>query len=267
MNGIEKQPVGFFDSGLGGLSVVSDVKKLLPGESIEYFADNQHQPYGEKSQSQIIKYSSKIMHFLLKKKIKACVIACNTATAASLDTLKENFNIPLIGVITPAVQDAIKNTLNKKIGIIATEFTSNSQIYQMKIKKIAPEINVFSNYCPECVALVENGKNNSPEAYEIIKKYLSPLKKAQIDTLIIGCTHYAFLKNIISKCMGEKVTLIDPAESTSRELKKLLIQKRILNKGKKIKENYYTSGVSDVVEKTARLILNKEEFIIQKIQQ
>ena len=265
MNKIEDQPIGFFDSGLGGLSVVSEVKKLLPMESIEYFADNQNQPYGEKKHSQLNKYSFRIMDFLLKKKIKACVIACNTATAASLETLRKHFTIPIIGVIKPAVKDAISKTINKKIGIIATEFTSKSKIYPIEIKKIDPKISVFSYHCPECVALVEDGKNNSQEAEKVVQKYLFPLKKNRVDTLIIGCTHYAFLKNAIFKCMGNNITLIDPAKSTSQELRRVLFQKGILSTSKKITENYYTSGDNEVVEKIAKIILKTDEFNIEKV--
>ena len=260
-----EQPVGFLDSGLGGLSVVKEVKKLLPRENIEYFADNQRQPYGEKSQPELIKYTSQIINFLLKKKIKACVIACNTATAASLKQAKENFFIPIIGVIKPAVQDAIKKTSNKRIGVIATEFTTKNEAYPQEIKRIAPEIKVFSNFCPKFVSIVEAGKFTVPETYKVAREYLKPLKKAQIDTLILGCTHYSFLKKVIFKIMGPEVILIDPATSTSLILKKILNQKGILKEEGKSKENYYTTGFPKKVGKIAKIILNSDSFKIQKV--
>ncbi len=262
---MKEQPVGFLDSGLGGLSVVKEVKKLLPRENIEYFADNLHQPYGEKNQSELIKFTFQIISFLLKKKIKICVIACNTATAASLKKAREYFPIPIIGVIQPAVQDAIKKTLNKKIGIIATEFTTKNGAYPKEIKKVSPEIKVFSNFCPKFVSIVEAGKFTTPETYEIAREYLKPLKDAQIDTLILGCTHYSFLKKVISEIIGQEVILIDPSVSTSLTLKKILSQKGILKERGKCEENYYTTGLPEKVERIAKIILNNNDFKIQKV--
>jgi len=262
---MKEQPVGFFDSGLGGLSVVKEVKKLLPRENIEYFADNQRQPYGEKSQSELIKYTLQIINFLLKKKIKVCVIACNTATAASLKKAREYFSIPIIGVIQPAVQDAIKKTSNKRIGVIATEFTTKNGAYPKEIKRIAPEIKVFSNFCPEFVSIVEAGKFAAPETYKVAREYLKPLKEAQIDTLILGCTHYSFLRKIISEIIDTEVILIDPAISTALILKKILIKKGILKEEGKGEENYYTTGFPEKVEKTVKIILNSDNFKIQKV--
>ena len=260
-----EQPIGFLDSGLGGLSVVKEVKKLLPRENIEYFADNQRQPYGEKSQSELIKFTLQIISFLLKKKIKICVIACNTATAASLKKAREYFSIPIIGVIQPAVQDAIKKTSNKRIGVIATEFTTNNGAYPKAIKSIAPKIKVFSNFCPEFVSIVEAGEFTTPKVYEVAREYLKPLKDAQIDTLILGCTHYSFLKKIISDIMGPGVILIDPSVSTSLTLKEVLIQKGISKEEGEGKENYYTTGLPEKVKKTAKVILSNDNLEIQKV--
>ena len=262
---MKEQPVGFLDSGLGGLSVIKEVKKLLPRENIEYFADNLRQPYGEKNQDDLIDYTIQIISFLLKKKIKICVIACNTATAASLKKTKAYFSIPIIGVIQPAVQDAIKKTSNKRIGVIATEFTTKNGAYPEEIKRIAPEIKVFSNFCPEFVPIVEAGEFTAPKTYETALKYLKPLKEAQIDTLILGCTHYSFLKKVISDIMGSGVILVDPAVSTSLTLKEILIQKGISKEEGKSKENYYTTGLPGKVEKTAKIILNSDNFKMQKV--
>ncbi|MGB6370729.1 MAG: glutamate racemase [Atribacterota bacterium] len=259
------QPVGFLDSGLGGLSVVKEVKKLLPQEDIEYFADNQRQPYGEKNQDELIDYTLQIINFLIKKKIKICVIACNTATAASFKKAREYFSIPIIGVIQPAVQDAIKKTSNKRIGVIATEFTTKNGAYPKEIKRIAPEIKVFSNFCPEFVSIVEAGKFTASKTYEVAREYLKPLKDAQIDTLILGCTHYSFLKKVISDIIGPEVILIDPSVSTSLTLKEVLIQKGISKEEEESKENYYTTGLSEKVEKTAKIILNSDSFKIQEV--
>ena len=262
---MKEQPVGFLDSGLGGLSVVREVKKILPSESIEYFADNQRQPYGEKSQLELVKYTLQIISYLLKKRIKACVIACNTATAASLKQAKEYFSIPIIGVIQPAVLDAVKKSKNKKIGVIATEFTTKNQAYPQEIKRIAPEIEVFSNFCPEFVSIVEAGKFTTPETHKVAREYLKPLKEAQIDTLILGCTHYSFLKKVISDIMSPEVKLIDPAVSTSFVLKETLTKKGILRKEGKFEENCYTTGSPEKVERIAKIILNNNNFKIKKV--
>ena len=262
---MKEQPVGFLDSGLGGLSVVKEAKKLLPREDIEYFADNQRQPYGEKNQNELIDYTLQIINFLIKKKIKICVIACNTATAASLKKAREYFSIPIIGVIQPAVQDAAKKTSNKRMGVIATEFTTKNGAYPKEIKRITSEMKVFSNFCPEFVSIVEAGKFTAPETYEFARKYLKPLKEEQIDTLILGCTHYSFLKKVISDIMGPEVTLIDPAVSSALALKEILIQKGILKEENKGEENYYTTGSPEKVGKTAKIILNSDNFKIQKV--
>jgi len=262
---MREQPIGFLDSGLGGLSVIKEVKKLLPRENIEYFADNLRQPYGEKNQDELMDYTLQIINFLIKKKIKICVIACNSATAASLKRAREYFSIPIIGVIQPAVQDAIEKTSNKRIGVIATEFTTKNGAYPEEIKRISPEIKVFSNYCPEFVSIVEAGKFNAPKTYEVAREYLKPLKEAQINTLILGCTHYSFLKKVISDIMGPGVILIDPAVSTSLTLKEILIQKGILKEEGKGEENYYTTGSPQKVEKTAKTILNNDFFQIKKV--
>jgi len=263
---MKEQPIGFLDSGLGGLSVVKEAKKLLPREDIEYFADNQRQPYGEKNQNELIDYTLQIINFLIKKKIKICVIACNTATAASLKKAREYFSIPIIGVIQPAVQDAIKKTSNKRMGVIATEFTTKNGAYPKEIKRITSGIKVFSNFCPEFVSIVEAGKFTAPETYEVAREYLKPLREAQIDTLILGCTHYSFLKKLISDIMGPEVTLIDPAVSAALALKEILIQKGISKEKGKSKENYYTTGLAEKVEKTAKIILNNDFFKIEKVQ-
>ena len=262
---MRERPIGFLDSGLGGLSVIKEVKKLLPQENIEYFADNLRQPYGEKNQDELIDYTLQIISFLIRKKVKICVIACNTATAASLQKAREYFSIPVIGVIQPAVQDAIKKTSNKKIGVIATEFTTKKGAYPKEIKKIAPEIKVFSNFCPEFVSIVEAGKFTAPETYEVAREYLKTLKEAHIDTLILGCTHYSFLKKVISDIMDPGVVLVDPAVSTSLILKEVLIQKEILKEEGKGEENYYTTGSPVKVGKTAKIILNNGNFKIRKV--
>ena len=262
---MQERSIGFLDSGLGGLSVLKEVKKILPLESIEYFADNQRQPYGEKTQKELIVYTTQIIDFLLKKDIKLCIIACNTATAASMIQVKKIFNIPIIGVIEPAVQDAIKETSNNRIGVIATEFTTKNQAYPNAIKNLAPYLKIFTNHCPEFVPIVESGKFTDSETYIIAQEYLKPLKEAHIDTLILGCTHYSFLKKVIYDILGSDVKLVDPAESVSFRLKEILIQNDILNRIGKPTENYYTTGSVEKVSRIAKIILNDDSFNMSKI--
>ncbi len=262
---MNKQAIGFLDSGIGGLSVVKEVKKILPWENIEYFADNQRQPYGEKTQIELINYTLQIISFLLKRGIKACVIACNTATVASLETAREYFSLPIIGVIQPGVQEAVKRTVKKRMGVIATKFTVKSEVYPREINKLDPEIKVFSRSCPELVPLVEAGKFATPEIYQVVQEYLNPLKGARIDTLILGCTHYSFLKEVISEIMGPEVLLIDPAVNTALILQGALQQKGLLKEGGVSQENYYTTGSPEKVQKVAKVILNDDNFKIQKV--
>jgi len=263
---MKEQSIGFLDSGLGCLSVVKEVKKILPRENIEYFADNQRQPYGEKSHSELVNHTLQIINFLLKKKIKVCVIACNTATAAAFTQAREHFSIPIIGVIQPAVKDAIRKTSNKRIGVIATEFTIKNEVYPKKIRRVDPEIKVFSNSCPKFVPLVEAGKFTARETYEAARQYLKPLKEAQIDTLILGCTHYSFLKKVVSEIIGPGVILIDPAVSSSLTLKEVLMQKNILKEEDEGEKNIYTTGSPEKVEKIAKIILDNVFFKMQKVQ-
>jgi len=257
--------IGVLDSGIGGFSVVKELKKLLPKENIEYFADHARQPYGQKGQEEIEDFVVQIINFLLKKGIKACIIACNTATAAGLERAKEEFNIPIIGVIEPGARAAVATTTNGKIGLAATEFTVNSKAYHKEIKRISPKIEIFANPCPKFTPLVELGQFDTIETYQAAKEYLKPIKDAQVDTLILGCTHYPFLQKVISDIMGPKVRLVDPAYNAVLDLKKILEEKHFLKIGKNKKENYYTSGNPGNMKKVARTIFNSFEYSVEKV--
>ena len=257
--------IGVLDSGIGGFSVVKELKKLLPKENIEYFADHARQPYGPKEQEEIEGFVVQIINFLLEKGIKACIIACNTATAAGLERAKKEFNIPIIGVIEPGAKAAVEATSNGRIGLIATEFTVNSKAYHKEIKRINPKIEIFANPCPKFTPLVELGQFDTIETYQAAKEYLNPLKDAQVDTLILGCTHYPFLQKVISDIMGPKARLVNPAYNVVLDLKKILEEKHLLKIGKNRKENYYTSGNPDSMKKVARAIFNSFEYSIEKV--
>lgn len=257
--------IGVLDSGIGGFSVVKELKRLLPKENIEYFADHARQPYGSKEQKQIEGFVVQIINFFLEKGIKACIIACNTATAAGLIKAKEFFDIPIIGVIEPGAKAAVATTSNGKIGLAATEFTVNSKAYHKEIKRINPKIEIFANPCPKFTPLVELGQFEATETYQAAKEYLKPIKDAQVDTLILGCTHYPFLQKVISDIMGPEVKLVDPAYNAVLDLKKILKENNLLKTVKNRKESYYTSGSPANMRKVARAILNSFEYSVEKV--
>lgn len=257
--------IGVFDSGIGGFSVVKELKRLLPKENIEYFADHGRQPYGSKEQEEIEDFVIQIINFLLGKGIKACIIACNTATAAGLKRARELFDIPIIGVIEPGAKAAVEATRNKKIGLAATIFTVNSEAYQKEIRRINPKIDIFVNPCPRFTPIVESGQLESAETYQVAKEYLKPIKDAQVDTLILGCTHYPFLEKVITEVMGPKVRLINPAYNTVLDLKKILEEKEFLNSDGDRQEHYYTSGNPDNMKRIAKTLLGSFKGRVEKI--
>jgi glutamate racemase len=223
--------IGIFDSGLGGLTVVKEIIKQLPGYQITYFGDTARTPYGNKSKETIIKYAIQDSEFLLQKGAKIIVAACNTASAVAADELKKKYpDIPIFEVITPAVDKAIKITNNKRLGVIGTRATITSRIYENKIKDIKNGYRVFSKPCPLFVPLAEEGWTDKPVTKIVAKTYLRPLKLDQIDTLILGCTHYPLLKNVIQSKIGQRVTLVDPAEQTARQIKQYLANKPDIEK-------------------------------------
>ncbi|MDR1695087.1 MAG: glutamate racemase [Endomicrobium sp.] len=233
---LKNKPIGIFDSGLGGLTVMSEINKTLPGESIIYFGDTARVPYGSKSKDAIIGFSKEIAGFLVKKGVKMIVVACNTASALALSELKKNLNIPVIGVIEPGAQTALSATKNKKIGIIGTEGTVKSGAYPKAINKIS-KASVYQQACPLFVPLAEEGWTENQLTDAVVKYYLKPLLDKKIDTLVLGCTHYPLLKNAIKKISGKNITLIDSAKATARKVKNVLTKRDMLadkNSSKKL---------------------------------
>ncbi|MFB0525853.1 MAG: glutamate racemase [bacterium] len=246
-----ERPVGVFDSGVGGLTVVNQLFRILPQEDIIYFGDTAHLPYGSKSEEAVTRYSLQITNFLRTQKAKIIVVACNTASSFALSSLTENIEIPVIGVIEPGAQAAIDATRNSKIGIIGTEGTIKSRAFEEALKKIDKNVKVFSRACPLFVPLVEEGWLDEPETSQIAEKYLSPLKNEDIDTLILGCTHYPLLKELISRIMGREISLIDTAEATARAVERKLGEKNLLRKGSR--KAVYKFFVSDDPDKFLQL--------------
>lgn len=218
----EIQPIGIFDSGVGGLTVVRFLFRELPEERIIYFGDTAHLPYGSRTPEELIAFGEEIVSFLLQFGVKAVVAACNTSSSVSLPHLQKKFPIPILGVLEPGVRAAIRVTRNKRVGVIATAATVNSGAYLRAFERQGPEVKVFAKACPLFVPLVETGRTESPEARDAANEYLAPLKEAGIDTLVLGCTHYPFLAKVIGEVLGPEVKLVDPAEETVRELAMLL---------------------------------------------
>lgn len=249
-NWLKDAPIGVFDSGFGGLTVVREIMRQIPNEKIVYFGDTARVPYGSKSKETVTRFSRQITHFLQTQNVKTIVVACNTASAYALDELEKEIDIPIIGVVKPGAKVAADVTKNGKVGVIATSATIGSEIYTTYIKQLKPEVSVTGKACPLFVPLVEEGLLEDPVTDEIASRYLLELIDIDIDTLILGCTHYPLIRNTIQRVVGEKVTLVNPAYETARELKILLEEKGILqDKKPDLGENRYQFFVSDGAEK------------------
>lgn len=243
-------PIGVFDSGVGGLTVVREIMRQIPKERIIYFGDTARVPYGSKSKETVTRYSEQIVRFLKTKEVKAIVVACNTASAYALEEIEGKLDIPIIGVVKPGAKTAAEVTSNGKIGVIATEGTIQSKIYTKYIDELGVSAEVIGKACPLFVPLVEEGLLEDPVTDEIAQRYLSGLIDSGIDTLILGCTHYPLIRSTVKKVMGEEVTLVNPAYETALELKKLLAEHGILQDEKPaLGTKQYQFFVSDGADK------------------
>jgi glutamate racemase len=218
----DPRPIGVFDSGVGGLTVLRELQRQLPNESTIYFADLGHFPYGPRFQAQVRHFALNIIRFLQKLDVKLVVIACNTATAAALNAARETFDIPIIGVITPGAQAAVAATRNKRVGVISTEGTLQSQEYLHAIKEANPTIGVLPKAAPDLVDLVESGRSQSPQAEVALRDALQEIIDYEADTLILGCTHYPLLRPLIRKITADRITIVDSAETTAARVKRVL---------------------------------------------
>lgn len=223
-----RQPIGVCDSGVGGTSVVKQLTHLLPNEQIIYFGDTARVPYGSRPVVEIKRFMEEIMEFFTEHDVKLSVIACNTMTSQALPSVKHKFSFPIVGVSSGA-RAALTATRNKCIGVIATQGTVASGYHARQITALDPAATVLPQACPRFVPLVEAGKLTGEEVYQISSTYLFPLKEAGVDTLILGCTHYPYLREVIADIMGPAVTLIDPALETAQETKEVLQKLDLLN--------------------------------------
>ncbi|EKD89778.1 MAG: glutamate racemase [uncultured bacterium] len=225
---MKNRPIGIFDSGIGGLTVAKEIIRLLPHESIIYIGDTARVPYGTRSNEIIAKFGIQLTDFLLKRNVKCLVVACNTISAVALEEIEKISKVPVLGVIKPAVSEALNTTKNKKIGVIGTYATINSRAYEKEIKKQNPDVEICSTGCPLFVPLAEEGFSDHPAAGLVAKDYLGSVKSSGADTLILGCTHYPILSGIVKKIMGPEVSLIDSAGPTAKQLQELLKARNLL---------------------------------------
>lgn len=254
---MDKRPIGIFDSGVGGLTVLREVERALPCENLVYFGDTARVPYGNKSKPTVIRFSHQSVSFLLKKKVKAIVIACNTSSALALDSLRASFRVPIIGVIEAGVKIAIKILTNNKIAVIGTKSTIASRSYEKEIIKRDPKAKVYSQSCPLFVPLAEEGILKGKIVKDIARMYLEKIKAKKVSAVILGCTHYPLLKAEIANYL-KGVSVIDSAQAVALHTKELLASKRLLNSGRRGKKEFYVSDQPASFSKLAKLFLKRE---------
>lgn len=244
------QPIGFLDSGVGGLTVVKEALRQLPHEDIVFIGDQARLPYGPRPASQVQEFTWQMVQFLLKKDIKMLVIACNTATAAALEMIKPRLDIPVVGVILPGTRAAIKATQNNQIGIISTEGTYKSQAYVKALHARNAQLKVTSLAAPKFVPLVESNEFDTPLARKVVAETLAPFKQTAIDTLILGCTHYPLLRPLIQEYLGDNVQLIDSGAETVSEVSVLLDYFKLanLNTDRLATAEFYTTAAPEMFD-------------------
>ena len=245
---MNNRPIGVFDSGIGGLTVVKEIVKTLPGESIVYLGDTARVPYGTRGKEVIKNFALELTNYLLQSDVKALIVACNTISATCLSAIQSISPVPVLGVISPTVKDAVAKTNGTKVGVIGTTATIQSGIYKREIHKISKSLNVIQRACPLLVPLAEEGVLAHRATRILIKEYLSGIKKRQVDSLILGCTHYPLFKKIIQEEIGKNVKVIDSAQPTAHALKELLEKQNLLCSQNK---SSYTFAVTDSSGRTA----------------
>lgn len=255
---MDDRPIGVFDSGLGGLTVVKEIMKILPFEDIVYFGDTARIPYGTRSKETVMKYSEQCINFLLQHDIKLIVIACNTASSFALDEMKSIFSVPIVGVVNAGAKTAVNTTANNNIGVIGTQGTIRSKAYYNLIKSMNPDINVYDKACTLFVPLVEEGWSDTNIAVMTAHKYLKGLKSNNIDTLVLGCTHYPLLYKPIQWVIGNGVTLVNPGVGTAQEVYRILESEELLSDEKESVLEFYISDYSQSFRKIAGQFLGRE---------
>ncbi|MFC1560175.1 glutamate racemase [Candidatus Margulisiibacteriota bacterium] len=254
----DSSPIGMFDSGVGGLTVLRQVQKQLPHESVIYLADTARVPFGGRSQKEILTINRQIIDHLVGTGVKMVVMACGTSSSIAYHAIKDKYKLPIISLIGPGAKAAASATKNHKIGVIATVGTAGSHAYRRAIKEINSNIEVHETGCPLFVPLIEGGFIRSEETKRVAKEYLSPLMKAGIDTLVLGCTHYPHLSRVIREIVGKDVTLVDPAEETIKEAKQMLLSSGLANReGRPPKYEYFATSNPETFASLGSKLLGK----------
>lgn len=263
---MNNSPVGIFDSGIGGLTVMAEVMRRMPGEDIIYFGDTAHVPYGSKSPESVKRFSLEIASFLNSKKVKMIIIACNTASAFALESLRGKFNFPVLGVIEPGARAALDATKTGRIGVIGTDGTVKSKSYHKAIANINGRTAVFSKSCPLLVPLVEEGWLDHDVTASVAREYLSELKSKKIDTLVLGCTHYPLVKKIIGNVIGPDIKLIDSATATAKEAERILLESGLSARAKrKAVYRFFVSDAPDKFQQAGQRFLKRKIGTVKKV--
>lgn len=256
-------PIGIFDSGVGGLTVVKSLLEQLPAESFIYFGDTANVPYGSKSKEQLFNYAHKIISFLMKQGVKAIIVACGTHSSVTLPEVRRQYSLPLLGVVKAGSRSAVKSSKNGKIGIAATQATVNSLAYTREIKKMYPDFEVCEIACPRFVPLVESGRLNGEEVRKAVREYIGPLLERGIDTLVLGCTHYPFLVPAIKEFAGKDIIIVDPSCETIAEIHEVLSQTGMINDdSSRTFHRFYVSGNDDSFYKVGKSLMGD---ILEKV--
>ncbi|MCZ8518088.1 MULTISPECIES: glutamate racemase [Paenibacillus] len=254
-----QQAIAILDSGVGGLTVAKEVMRQLPQEKIIYFGDTARTPYGPREPEEVARFTHQIVDYLLQFGPKMIVIACNTATAVALEEIRARVSIPVIGVIHPGARAAIKTSRNQSVGVIGTEGTIKSHAYELALRQIAPQIEVVSQACPLFVPLVERGEFATEHTRRVVEETLTGLRRLPMDCLILGCTHYPFLSEVIGEVMGPGVTLISSADETAREISTILYHKGLLAaRGTMPVHQFFCSGEPRMFKSIAQTWLNEQ---------
>ena len=262
---MQHRSIGIFDSGVGGLTVFKEIAKLLPGENLIYLGDTARVPYGTKSVETVRRYALEAAEFLVDQGVKLLVVACNTASAVALPPLRERFQLPVIGVIEPGARRAVES-LNRRIGVIGTEGTINSGRYPEAIHSLLPEAQIFSAPCPLFVPLAEEGWAEHEIARLTAMEYLQPLLAAQIDTLVLGCTHYPLLRNILRQVLGDGVMLVDSAEETAKSVLQLFRQQGLTNPKHGGGRTFFVTDVPTRFERVGQAFLGADLLKAEQVQ-
>ena len=260
-------PIGIFDSGIGGLTVLKAVSRLMPNENIVYFGDTARVPYGSKSNDTVIEYSLQAANFLLRKNIKLLVVACNTASSVAMKELKRFLTIPVIGMIEPGAKTALQGSKKGIIGVIGTRATINNKAYSNELKKLNPKIKVYEKACPLFVPLAEEGWIDHKVTQLVAKEYLSELREKKIDSLVLGCTHYPILIDTIQKVIGKNVKLIDSGTPAARLVEDYLNGRQLRNQSVHQGSNeFYVSDVPAKFKEVAERFLGRKIVHMHKVE-